>query len=233
MKINKALWAFTLIELLVVISIIALLAGIALPVFSSVQVKGAQTAALSNSKQIALACRLYSIDNGGAYPSYTLTNGKPTTTTVSDSNAAFAQLFPDYCQSEDIFWLPKCKFCTQSKPDNKIDNPAQDTPSETLKTGENHWAYVLGLTDSSNPRFPLIADGFESATSHTYSKDETAKGGLWKAKQAIIVRCDSSAGLEKVSSDGTVKLSPEGGDLFGNGETNWLGKGNTVVNPKE
>ena len=34
---------------------IAILAGIALPVFSSVQVKGAQTKALSNAKQIGLA----------------------------------------------------------------------------------------------------------------------------------------------------------------------------------
>ena len=50
---KKTTAAFTLIELLVVIAIIAVLASIALPVFSSVQTKGAQTKALSNGKQIA------------------------------------------------------------------------------------------------------------------------------------------------------------------------------------
>ena len=60
--------AFTLIELLVVIAIIAVLASIALPVFSSVQERGAQTKDLSNAKQIALACKLYAADNEGKYP---------------------------------------------------------------------------------------------------------------------------------------------------------------------
>ena len=53
MKLHKA-QAFTLIELLVVISIIAILAGIALPVFGEVKIRGDQTKALSNAKQISI-----------------------------------------------------------------------------------------------------------------------------------------------------------------------------------
>src|ERR1700729_49268 len=95
---NNRINAFTLIELLVVISIIAILAGIALPVFGQVQVKGAQTKALSNAKQIATACKLYAIDNAGLYPSYALMGGVPASppVDVKDSNTAFAQLIPDY-----------------------------------------------------------------------------------------------------------------------------------------
>src|SRR5450432_480929 len=105
MKQPQSSRAFTLIELLVVISIIAILAGIALPVFSSVQVKGAQTKALSNAKQIGLAMKIFATDNNGNYPSYTLVSGKPGVAPVSDSNTAFAQLIPDYIPGEDIFWL--------------------------------------------------------------------------------------------------------------------------------
>src|SRR5271154_6245997 len=100
--------AFTLIELLVVISIIAILAGIALPAFTTVQIKGRQTAALSNVKQILLACRLFSSDNNGSFPTYMLDNttlqpSSPLTQISTDSNTAFAQLFPDYLTNETIF----------------------------------------------------------------------------------------------------------------------------------
>ena len=82
--------AFTLIELLVVISIIAILAGIALPVFVNVIAQANKTNALANAKQIGLALRLYSNDHSGNYPGYTLdANGQPTTTPVSSSNDAF------------------------------------------------------------------------------------------------------------------------------------------------
>src|SRR5579863_431763 len=97
MKTSKTS-AFTLIELLVVISIIAILAGIALPVFGQVQIKGAQTKALSNAKQIATALKLYAVDNGGVFPSYQLMGGKPANppVDVTASNLAFAQVIPDY-----------------------------------------------------------------------------------------------------------------------------------------
>ena len=81
--------AFTLIELLVVISIIAVLAGIALPVYTTVQERGAQTKDLSNAKQIALACKLYATDNDGKFPDKDGTVDPPVALTAgSKSNQA-------------------------------------------------------------------------------------------------------------------------------------------------
>jgi prepilin-type N-terminal cleavage/methylation domain-containing protein len=235
--------AFTLIELLVVISIIAILAGIALPVFGQVQVKGAQTKALSNAKQIATALKLYAIDNSGLFPSYKLMNGQPASppVPVTDSNTAFAQLIPDYVPTEDIFWLAKSKWCNPIGADNQIDNPPQDNPTKTLAAGENEWAYVLELTDTSNAAFPVIADGFVTggdAGGHNYTNDATKPGGVWQGKQAIVVHVDTSAQVQKVDRTTYTVIGPNGGtsngDIFNaaNGNNGWLGSTNTTVNPK-
>ena len=60
--------AFTLIELLVVIIVIAVLTGIAVPVYSSVQLTGKRTQSLSNMRQLGTALLAYCGDNGGALP---------------------------------------------------------------------------------------------------------------------------------------------------------------------
>ncbi len=61
--------AFTLIELLVVIAIIAILAAILFPVFAQAKAAAKKTAALSNTKQIGLAMKMYNMDydDGNVY----------------------------------------------------------------------------------------------------------------------------------------------------------------------
>jgi prepilin-type N-terminal cleavage/methylation domain-containing protein/prepilin-type processing-associated H-X9-DG protein len=59
---------FTLVELLVVVAIIALLAGILMPVFARAREKGRQSYCLSNLKQMAMAMMFYTEDFDGFYP---------------------------------------------------------------------------------------------------------------------------------------------------------------------
>jgi len=61
---------FTLLELLIVIAIIAILAGILLPIFASAKVAAMRTASLSNVKQIGTACLMYAGDNDDGLPIY-------------------------------------------------------------------------------------------------------------------------------------------------------------------
>lgn len=230
MKRTKFTRAFTLIELLVVISIIAILAGIALPVFGQVQERAAQTKALANIKQIALACKLFAMDYDGYFPSKQLNAaGERTSTDESTANAVFRQLIPAYVKTEQPFYVPKSAF-TPTKPDEKF-----DTAANKLAAGENHWAYVLNLSDSSTSTFPLIADGFSSSSQHTYVEVESAKGGIWKGKKAIVARVDGSAEGVRLTTD-TLKVpgSPNGLNLFDTGQSanGWLGTTNTVVNPE-
>ena len=199
--------AFTLIELLVVISIIAILAGIALPVFGNVKTRGDQTKALSNAKQIGLACKVYAVDNNGNFPNYTDVAAKTPATSSSTSNQILQTLLPDYLPEKSIFAIGKSKYCKNA-------GTAAATNADSInKLGpaECEWAYVAGLTDTSYSKWPLLADGFFSGTS--YSTVETEYGGVWQAKKAIVIRCDLSGAVETLKkSDKTVKRNAEEAD---------------------
>lgn len=242
MKIPRTKKGFTLIELLVVIGIIALLASIALPAFSTVQFRAAQTKALSNAKQVGMCCKLYAADNNGAYPSSTFVTATAATPTVEptsgSSNDCLSDLFPTYVTSVQIFWLAKSAFCQASTPNDP--NPNTDTGTAALSsaTGRvNEWAYVVGLFDTSNASFPLLADGFVSATAHTYTNVESSEGGVWKGTSCIVVHCDDSAAILKTAGSAPTYTIPGGAnatpgtDLFENSSGQWLGASNYVVNP--
>lgn len=204
--------AFTLIELLIVITIIAVLASIALPAYNGVKERGDQTKDLSNAKQVALALRQFAIDNNGAYPAkapdadYSAASGTPST-----SNDAFWWLFPNYLQSESIFAISGSAY-SPGNPDNKLDPSGAGTRTDTLKKGENNFAYVSGLTDTSNPTFPLVADGFIAGSPGKYATNKAQPGGVWSGKKAIVVFCDSSGQIMKVdTSTQTVQRTDSSG----------------------
>lgn len=230
--------AFTLTQLIVAVVVIAIVAILAFPRMVCGPVDGRQVRAVSNARQIALALRMYAQDHDGKFPSFKIEHGVPGTTPVTDSNTAFAQLFPAYIQMESPFWQSKSKFCNARQPDNHYDASALDTPVETLKPGENEWAYVTGLTNSANSPLPLIASGFADPVTHRYSLNPYEKGGAWKGMLAAVVRVDGSAACEQVHAhDLTVhgrNGSQSGGDIFttANAVNGWLQPENVVVNPK-
>ena len=198
MKINKTSNAFTLIELLVVIAIIAILASIALPVFSSVQERG---------KQIALGLKQFAVDHNGVFPtkkpdvvSTDYDAGVTPLGTGDFSNDAFWWLFPTYLTSEDIFsvggsaWSP-------NPPNNILDAPTDTARVNTLGLGECGYEYITSLQDTANPQFPLIMDAGTAAgeADVTYTNVQTAKGGLWRGKKAIVIFVDGSGQVSTVN----------------------------------
>ena len=219
---------FTLIELLVVISIIAILAGFALPVFTSAQKKGRITDSLSNCKQVNLALRMYSGDNDGNFPNTTAPNGGTAGTALAAgdfSNKAFENLMPKYTTSKKIFGNKASHYCKSPTKDQGV------ADANKILKGQNDWLYISGLSDTSDARWPLIATATNSATDLTYRTLSTDLGGVWSGTDAVIGFCDGSArpvsGKEMDTSTDPKKpfvKSPldEKANMF-TGTTDWLG----------
>jgi prepilin-type N-terminal cleavage/methylation domain-containing protein len=234
--------AFTLIELLVVITIIAILASIAFPVFNTVTERANQTKDLANIRQVGVTLKLFASDHNGNFPVTKDPDGTGAPD-ITTANQAFRTLFPTYLSNEEIFSVKGSAY-TKNTPDNVIDqNPTGGNYNQTLKAGENSYAYILNLTETSNPSLPLVADGFQDpvGTPPIYPTDKSVKGGVWGGKCAIVLNCDGSvnnlncstvtattyAPMRLPSTGGTNKIN-----LFATTDSNWLGSTNTAVNPE-
>jgi prepilin-type N-terminal cleavage/methylation domain-containing protein len=99
---KTSLHGFTLIELAVVILVIAILAGLALPVFTSVQEKARITQDLSNLRQLGIGTQTYLNDHDGIL----FTSG--------------GELHPKYLPSWKIFQSP---FDTRAASEDDTNSP--------------------------------------------------------------------------------------------------------------
>jgi prepilin-type N-terminal cleavage/methylation domain-containing protein len=237
---TKTSSAFTLIELLIVIAIIAILASIALPAFIGVQRRAKQTKDLSNGKQIVIALRQFALDNNGEFPNKEYAFGKSYTDTTltpisatSTSNTAFRWLIPTYTTSEEIFAVPGSKWNSPG-PDNRIDS---STGGDTLKAGENGYAYTAALQDTSNTLFPLVEDAWSSAIPN-YVADTSLPGGVWSATKAVVIFIDGAGQVMTVDDKTNLTVLRPGGysysiwDLGHSGTPDdWLATTNFLLNP--
>jgi hypothetical protein len=89
-------------------------------------------------------------------------------------------------------------------PDELVNNP-----TDRLKAGENHYAYMWGMNDTSNPSYPLVFDA-PAAGATTYPTDPALPGRVWKGKRAIVVRCDNSGTVENIDPTSATILGNTG-----------------------
>jgi prepilin-type N-terminal cleavage/methylation domain-containing protein len=211
--------AFTLIELLVVIAIIALLAGIAMPVYQTVLLQGKMIAALNKAKQIGTTLQIYANDHGGIFPRTKNDYDEP----IVNANDAFRGLIPTYLDTESVFAVQGSKAGPTA--DNKVGSPAA-----ILERGENHWAYVTGLSQTSNSSWPLVVDHTDGG-GH-YTTHEGTFGGTWKGTKAIVIHVDSSGTQERLMGTGEQRYIPRTDDKMGNAlQTDYMGPDVKLLEP--
>lgn len=187
--------AFTLIELLVVITIIAILASLAVPAFTMVQTQGNQMKGVNNAKQIILSLKQFSKDNNSQYPDSV---ANPLTGSMAqNANDAFRYMIQEQIVTDErIFGCP-----AGYNPDNNIGQAPNY--GNALMPGENHWAMTGNQTDTTVGNMPIV---FENPASISWPPlwnadvaGQIAPGRTWPGGKIIIGRNDGSVAVEALA----------------------------------
>jgi len=158
-----------------------------------------QADAVANARGIALALQMYANDANGIFPAGENETGE----TLVTSNDAFRNLVPSLIDDEQIF------ACSSSTVGRSADGKTEPR-EEILKPGENHYAYVAGLTTSSKSTWPLVIDGTNG--DGTYTNDNNAPGGVWNGDKAVVVTVSTSASLVRLRGENNARFVPRTDD---------------------
>ena len=151
----------------------AILGTIAMPAMRTAMTNAQMARAAANARSIVMGLRTFAADHDGTFPVEEDLEGNP----IANANDAFRSLVPYYIDSEKIFALKRSGW-------GKEADGRQEEASDILEPGENHYAYVAGLSDTSQSSWPLVVDGTNG--SGLYVTQAGEKGGAWEGRKAIV-----------------------------------------------
>jgi len=188
--------AFTLIELLVVISIIGILAALALPAITGALARGQMTQTMSNMRQLQLATQTYSLDatTSGDGPAWTTTNNQAMGFTVWQNN-----LTNGYLQAQDLAKM-------LSAPGKTPVNLNQIPVSATLSAVK---IFAVGEDDGGNTLFACTYNYTP------YTAPTTASPSPYKDKGIVVVRKGGDATILRAQQGTNANLVGLGSTTVG------------------
>jgi prepilin-type N-terminal cleavage/methylation domain-containing protein len=173
--------AFTLVELLVVISIIGLLAGLAVPAIQGGLDKAKQQVDVSNIRQCGLIAFSYANDNDGNYSG---------TNTNSISSTTF------FTNLVGLGLLNSTKVLSGN-------GYTAALSTNNIRANNIAWGYNSPLTTSDDGNLPLfISKNFGSG--NTFSNVSIGQSSVgWKSKGIVVYRVGNSAEFIKPGTGGS------------------------------
>ncbi len=176
--------AFTLIELLVVIAIIAILAAMLLPALAAAKRKAQKINCVNNLKQVGLAFRLWSGDNGDKYPQSLSSSAGGAQEFVNRSTTASAKLNPAmvFMVMSNELSTPKICYC----------------PSDNYVGGNNpqgHSSYAANFSTVSANGLPAFISSTTAAAGAAGSASYFVNGDAQEVDPQLIISGDLNIGV--------------------------------------
>lgn len=136
-------WAFTLMEILVVVSIILVLAAIALPVYSSVLSRANKAVALNNMRQVTAALISYAGQNDGEFPDENIAVGTSwTSATTAQAEKVWFNVLPRLGGRKGVGDYARNPMAYYTK-DNLLYLPGAKYPLGQLRLAKPYFAFAI------------------------------------------------------------------------------------------